>query len=135
MRVQGRCYCGNVRYRVEGEPVFRVECFCRECQYVAGGSSNLTMGMPEDGFAYTQGEPKAFRRSDLERPVSREFCPECGTQILTRSPSLPGVVLLKVGTLDDPSVFDGPQMAIYTAEKQPFHRLPEGVRSYEGRPG
>jgi hypothetical protein len=45
------------------------------------------------------------------------------------------VALLKVGTLDDPSVFGGPQMAIFTIDKQSFHQLPDGVPSFERTPG
>ena len=95
MEAQGRCYCGAVRYKASGDPVIQAQCHCRECQYVSGGSPNVTMGMPEAGFAYTQGAPKQFRRKDLPQPVTREFCSECGTQILTRAPAVPGVVLLK----------------------------------------
>jgi hypothetical protein len=54
--------------------------------------------------------------------------------VTTRSPGLPGVVLEKVGTLDDPSVFT-PQMAIFTCDKQPFHQLPPGVPAFERTPG
>jgi hypothetical protein len=32
--------------------------------------------MPPDGFNYTRGRPKQFARTDLERPVKREFCAE-----------------------------------------------------------
>jgi hypothetical protein len=44
-------------------------------------------------------------------------------------------VLLKVGTLDDPSVFGAPQMAIYTIDKQSFHHVPDGVAVFERTPG
>jgi len=135
VEVRGRCYCGALRYEAKGDALFRAQCHCRECQYVSGGSPSVVMGMPEAGFVYSQGSPKAFRRSDLDAPVSREFCPECGTHLLTRAPALPGVVLLKVGTLDDPSVFGGPQMAIFTGEKQSFHHVPEGIASFERTPG
>jgi hypothetical protein len=37
------------------------------------------------------------------------------------------VVILKVGTLDDPSLFGAPQMAIYTVDRQPFHIIPESL--------
>ena len=135
MQVEGRCYCGAVRYRVSGDPMFRGQCHCRECQYIAGGAPAVVMAFPESGFSYTKGKAKGFKRSDLPSPVTREFCAECGTHLLTRAPALPGAVLLKVGTLDDPSVFGMPQMAIFTGEKQSFHLIPPGIPTFERAPG
>lgn len=135
MTIEGGCYCGNLRYKAEGEPVVKAQCHCRECQYLTGGHPNIVMGMPEDGFTYTAGSPKQFSRSDLENPVTREFCPECGTHILTRAPDLPGVVLIKVGSLDEPSIFEGPQLAIFTIDKQIFHHIPVNIPVFEHKPG
>ncbi len=135
MKVEGGCYCGAVRFAIEGDPLFKGQCHCRECQYTSGGMPNAVMGFPESGFAYTSGTPKAFRRKDLESPVTREFCGECGTPLLSRAPGMPGAVLLKVGALDDPSVFGAPQMVIYTCDKQPFHLVPEGIPTFERLPG
>ena len=135
MKLEGGCYCGQVRYVAEGDPIMKAQCHCRECQYITGGSPNVVVGMPVAGFSYTKGAPKQFTRSDIQRPVTREFCPECGTHLLTRSPGLPGAVLLKVGTLDDPSVFGGPQMVIFTIDKQSFHHVPDGVLAFERLPG
>ena len=133
MKLEGGCYCRNVRYESTGDVGLRGQCFCRECQYISGGDSVLIVGVPEDGFRITKGQTKAFRRSDLEHPVTREFCPDCGTHVTTRA--MPGMVMIKVGTLDDPSVFGAPQMAIFTCDKQPYHRLAEGVPSFERLPG
>ena len=91
--------------------------------------------MSEAGFTYTKGSPKAFRRKDLANPVTREFCPECGTHLLSRAPGVPGGVLIKVGTLDDPSLFGRPDMVIFTVDKQSFHHLPSGVPTFERVPG
>jgi len=135
MNVEGGCYCGALRFQAEGEPLFKGQCHCRECQYLSGGSVNVVMGMPEATFAYTKGAPKGFSRGDLDTPVTREFCAECGTHILSKAPSLPGAVLIKVGTLDDPSVFGGPQMAIYLVDKQSFHHVPEGCAQFDRVPG
>ena len=43
-------------------------------------------------------------------------------------------MILKVGTLDDPSLFGAPRIAIYTIDKQPFHMIPEGVLAFERQP-
>lgn len=135
MAIEGGCYCGALRYRAEGAPMFKGQCHCRECQYIAGGHPNVIAGMSESEFEYTKGSPKQFRRSDLENPVTREFCGDCGTHILAKSPGLPGAVLIKVGTFDDPSAFGKPDMVIFTIDKQSFHQLPEGVPTYERYPG
>jgi hypothetical protein len=135
MGLDGGCYCGALRYTAEGSPLFKGQCHCRECQYVSGGHPNAVMGMPAATFRYTQGAPKTFTRKDLPNPVTREFCGECGTHILARSPGVPGGVLLKVGTLDDPSVYGGPQMVIFTCDKQSFHHVPPGVPAFERVPG
>ena len=135
MKIDGGCYCGALRFAATGDPAFKAQCHCRECQYFSGGHPNAVMAFPEAGFSYTKGTPKSFRRSDLPTPVSREFCASCGTHILARAPGLPGMVILKVGTLDDPSLFGTPQMAIHLLDKQAFHHVPEGVATFERTPG
>jgi hypothetical protein len=133
MKLEGGCYCGALRYVSEGEPALKAQCHCRECQYLSGGAPNFFLLMPPAGFSYTKGAPKTFTRSDLENAVTREFCADCGTHIATRRPGLP-MVILKAGTLDDPSLYGVPQMAIYTVDKQGFHSIPDGLPSFERLP-
>ena len=133
MTFEGGCYCKAVRYVAEGEPRLRAPCHCRACQHISRGGPNYFMLMPPEGFRYVKGAPKSFRRDDLEAPVTREFCEVCGAHIATLRPGLP-FVILKIGTLDDPTLYGAPQMAIFTAEKQPFHVIPEGLPAFEGLP-
>ncbi len=135
MELEGGCYCGDVRYKVSGDAVFKGQCHCRECQYISGGAPNMVMAFSEAGFEYSKGEPKGFARSDLDSPVTREFCANCGTHLVSKPPAMPGVLIIKVGTLDDPSQFPGPDMAIYTCDSQSFHMVPDGVASFERTPG
>ncbi len=134
MKLEGGCYCGAVRFAADGEPMMKAQCHCRECQYMTGGGPNVFIAMPVAGFGYTKGGPKTFTRGDLERPVTREFCAECGTHLATRPRGFPAVIV-KVGALDDPSQFSGPDMAIYTIDKQAFHHVPEGLPTFERLPG
>lgn len=132
--MEGGCYCGAIRYTAQGKPIMKAQCHCRECQYISGGGPNYYMIVPNDGFEYTKGEPKQFRRADLEEPVTRDFCPTCGTHILTRLIDFPDLIL-KVGTLDDPAAEYGQsRMAIYTAEKQAWQTIPDDMPCFEGLP-
>ena len=82
--------------------------------------------MPVDGFRYVRGEPCRFKRDDLERAVTREFCGDCGTQLITRRPGLNAIVL-KAGTLDDPAQYGECQMAINASDRQAFNCIQEGL--------
>ncbi len=134
MSLTGRCYCGSLRFEISAEPAFNGQCHCRECQYISGGSPNVVLGVPSTEFKYTQGTPAAYSRDDLETPVVREFCGNCGTHILARPPGI-GMDIVKVGTLDDPSQYPGPQMAIFMCDAQPFHVVPDGVATFDRTPG
>ncbi|MEZ5998449.1 MAG: GFA family protein [Hyphomonas sp.] len=135
MAITGRCYCGEIQFVAEGDPIMKGECHCRECQYITGGNANDFMALPEAGFRYTKGTPKQFTRTDIESPVTREFCGTCGTPLLARSPALPGALIVKVGTFDDMSVFGQPDVVIQTADAPGFHHIPEGIPSFPRWPG
>ncbi len=135
MKLEGGCFCGAVRYVAEGEPAMKGQCHCRQCQYFAGGGPNIFVAMPTGGFSYTKGTPSAFSRSDAPLfSASREFCPTCGVQLVTKAVPLPDVVFLKVGTLDEPAAFGGPQLAIFMCDKQPFHQVADGVATFDKMP-
>ena len=84
-------------------------------------------------FRLTCGEMKQFRRPDLDAPVTRHFCENCGTGIANETPKRPGAIIVKVGTFDDPSIFE-PALAVFTSEKQSYHYVSEHVQVFEGRP-
>ena len=133
MGIEGGCYCGELRYESSGESQASIQCHCRECQYITGGNPNVLMIMPLDGFKFIKGQPQKFKRDDIENAVTRLFCKNCGTAIGTQSPMRPDSIILKVGTFDDPSIFE-PKIAIFTLDKQKFHHISENVKSFEKRP-
>ena len=134
MKINGRCYCGQVKFTFDGEPRTAVQCYCRECQYISGGNPNAAMVLPKANLTFTQGEPKTFARTDLETPRTRLFCGNCGTSLATLSPRFPDAMIMKVGTFDDPSIFK-PTVAQYLKDKQPFHHVDAEIQQFETTPG
>ena len=134
MKITGGCYCGEVRYEVSAEPEVCVQCHCRECQYGTGGNPTAYVSVAEDAFTVTKGEVKEFKRSDIENPVRRHFCGNCGTTVSSVTPLRPGSVIVRAGTLDDPSIYQ-PQVAIFTKDKQDFHHIADDLAAFESVPG
>ena len=134
MTIKGRCYCGEINYELSSAPEVCVQCHCRECQYGTGGNPTAYISFPEESFKLTKGELKQFERKDLENSVTRYFCSNCGTSISSRTPLRPNSVIIRVGTLDDPSIYE-PQVAIFTKDKQEFHHIKDGLPAFEERPG
>ena len=133
MTLTGGCYCGALRFEISGEIPMRGLCFCQTCQKISGGAGNLFIGILANDFRYTQGEPSRFA---LEGGTpAREFCGKCGVHIAARSPKLPEGLIVKVGALDDPSLFGGPDMVFWTKEKQNFHLVPDGIAAFATLPG
>ena len=60
MKLQGGCYCGNIRYEVDGELQTSFQCHCRECQYITGGNPNVVVVFDENDFHYTSGAIGTF---------------------------------------------------------------------------
>ena len=133
MKISGGCYCGSLRYESVGDVEASIQCHCRECQYITGGNPNVIMIMPLSGFEFVKGIPKTFKRKDIEKAVTRLFCENCGTGIGTKNPNRPNSIILKVGTFDNPSIFK-PDIAIFTIDKQKFHYIEDGLKSFERRP-
>ena len=109
----------------------KTQCHCRECQYFSGGHPNVVLGISNSDFKYSKGSPKIYIRKDLDTPRTRDFCSNCGTQLLTRSPSQPDGVTIKVGTLDDPSIFIGADVIVQNADKHSFHKIPKDTPKFK----
>ncbi len=67
MKLEGGCYCKEVRYEAEGEPMMKAQCYhCRECQYLTGGAPNVIVAMPPAGFKIT---PKGNREANSRAAI------------------------------------------------------------------
>ncbi len=127
----GGCFCGDLRYRIEGDVLAGGLCCCASCQTFTGGAANPTVAIPAQALSWVGKKPAEYQKSATG--ALRQFCPACGTHITAQDPALPGIMTVKVGTFDDPSHFAGPTIAIWTADKPAWLPLPENILCFEGR--
>lgn len=98
----GGCLCGEVRYRLTAEPVVARICWCRDCQRISSnGTVNAIFPASEIEVMGNPGEYTST--ADSGNRVRRRFCPRCGAHLFADSTGRPGLTVVRVGTLDDPS--------------------------------
>jgi hypothetical protein len=133
-QMTGGCLCGKVRYSADAEPVFTGVCHCRNCQKQAGTAFSIVVAIPKPALSI-EGALKTYAdQGDSGKAVSRRFCPECGSPIISEVEVMPGVAIIKAGTLDDTSWLK-PTMEIYCDSAQPWVELGGGMQRFPKMPG
>jgi hypothetical protein len=130
----GGCLCGRVRYTLTGEPAFSGLCHCRNCQKYTGSSFEAVAGYPATAIS-VQGELKTYTDTgDSGKSVFRRFCPNCGSGVLAEAEVMPGLAMVLIGTLDDPSTFK-PAMEIFCSSAQPWFHGTDERKRFDAMPG
>ena len=94
----GGCQCGAVRFAVSAAPVKISICHCRMCQKASGAPFASLADIEKTDFAWTRGQPAAFRSSSI---AERDFCRDCGTPLSFRRIDGPRIEIM-TGSFDRP---------------------------------
>ena len=120
--IKGGCLCGAVRYQADGEPLFGVHCYCRDCQRTSGTGHVPVLGMRRELFSFT-GRTASYATIGISKGKAvRYFCPVCGSLLFGMPEVAPNMVSLYVGSLDDPSMFV-PSMVVFASQRHDWDRL------------
>jgi hypothetical protein len=108
--------------------------FTGGCLCGAGGSPAHVLIMAASDVRMTKGEPRIyFSLSEAGHTVGRSFCEDCGTPIFAQNAARPGVLSIKAGTLDDPSLYR-PKGHIWVKSAPPWHYIDPALPTIEGDP-
>lgn len=134
-KIHGGCLCGAVRYESDAEPAMVAVCHCTTCQKNTGSAFSLNLGMPEKSVTITGDTLSTYedRTGASGKPFLRSFCSRCGSPVSAHGAGSPGLIIIKAGTLDDPSWVE-PNAHIWCAEKQSWVVIEEGSAQIPGNP-
>ena len=101
----GGCYCGKIRYRIDGEPVIQLYCFCKDCLSITGADGyHSSYLVKESNFHFIKSTPATHEELSKEgRAIKRHYCQECGSNLWAETDL--GLLGVWGGTFDDSSVF------------------------------
>jgi hypothetical protein len=133
----------------------QIICHCIPCQKTAGANGSYNLIVKEDKVCLSSssslhrsplnrppqlkklsGTPKPFTRpGESGKNLDYQLCDTCGTIMLCHIGAVPGVVLVKAGTLDDREYLEKhgkPVQEIYTRNRPSWCAEWRGVEQREG---
>jgi hypothetical protein len=129
---EGGCVCGDVRYRITGEPALATICHCKFCQKRTGSAFSEPVVFKLEQVAFSGGSRTIYEHNSDEsgRWLRMEFCPRCGTTVSWTAQRRPGMRGISGGTLDDPDWVHG-RTHIWTRSVQQWMVIPPDAECFE----
>jgi hypothetical protein len=126
--LEGGCTCREVRYRMTSSPLFVHCCHCRWCQRETGSAFVLNAMIEAERVVLLQGAPEMIDTPSNSGKGQKIYrCPKCKIALWSHYSGMGDrVTFVRVGTLHEPDRLP-PDIHIFTASKQPWVLLPEGV--------
>ena len=130
MAVTGECFCGKVKYRVNGKLHDARSCHCSKCRKAFSSQASAYAAIDPTEFEWMSGE--SLLTSYLsQKGFGLQFCKICGSTISgIYNGEIHGITLGCVN--GDPEVELG--MHIYVGSKAKWETIPEGVPQFQEGP-
>ena len=121
------CSCGQLRVRVEGDPVRISMCHCLSCQRRTGSPFSTQARFHESSVEVNGRFTEHRRMSDdgAEERIFR-FCPECGSTVFYTGSEMPDLVAVPIGAFGDPT-FPPPWISVWERRRREWIVVPESV--------
>lgn len=130
--LRGSCLCGGVRYEARGTAGAVGHCHCPSCRKSQGAAFATNASVRRDDFRVTAGE-ELLRGYESSPGKRRHFCGRCGAKLYATAAAAPGIVRIRLGSLDDdPGV--RPRAHIWTSLRAPWQELTGDLPRFEKEP-
>ncbi|MGF9693003.1 GFA family protein [Rhizobium sp. 0TCS1.26] len=129
----GGCACGAIRYHTDATPLMMGDCQCRQCQRESGTGHASALIFPRQDVELEGTTSEWTAVGDGGTTKSKAFCPVCGSPVYMTLAEMPGVIVIRAGSLDDPALYQ-PQLVTWTAAGHAWDRIDRALPSFEGMP-
>lgn len=125
----GSCLCGGVKFSINAELAPIQICHCSQCRKAQGSAFATNTPVSTSDFELKSGADllTEYESSPGKR---RFFCRQCGSPIYSSRDSLPNVIRIRAGLLDEPLKVK-PAFHFYTASKCSWWTINDDLPKYE----
>ncbi len=130
----GECLCRKLHCAFDRDKVISAHhCHCKDCQKITG-SGKATIIIVPTGALTIEGEYKTYTVTGTDGAhVTRGFCPNCGSQMISYAEELPDLRFIKAGTLSDSS-WVTIASSFWSDTAQPWSPVDPTSQSFEKNP-
>ena len=128
----GSCLCGAIKYSIDDNLKFVVNCHCRFCSKAHGAPFTTLLFMPFVKLEIIEGKELVTAYEVKALNAVRCFCSKCGTRLYNYSPSR-GMISLIVATLDTDTEIR-PLANINTGSKCSWSRIDDELPQFSSTP-
>ena len=115
--IKGNCACGNVKYKIEGNPLFTQACHCKNCKLSTGSSFVIHTMVMEEDFKISGDVASIDLPTGSGEGYNAYFCIICGVYVFCRYNISKGRIAVRTQTLEKPIE---PQAHIFIKSKDPW---------------
>lgn len=99
MSLKGSCFCGHIRYEVDGPVLQVVACHCSLCRSTSGAAFTTYVLVRNEEFTLVSGEG-TLADFPITRKMTKYYCASCGTPVFNSNAAVhAGLTMLYLGTL------------------------------------
>lgn len=129
--LNGSCFCGDIRFEVEGPESYSCYCHCESCRRAAGGTHVPWATFSKGDFRITSGELTLHHSAP---GVIRGHCSRCGTSLTYEHENRQGQVDITLPSFDDPGAIT-PRSHIWIEDKLPWVTIDDDLPQYDKNAG
>lgn len=128
--ITGECFCGSVKYQVDGKLRDGISCHCSRCRKAFSAQASATVFVEPNEFKWLSGEELLTSYVGMQG-YGLQFCKVCGSTIATIYND--EVIQVSLGCVNGaPDIEIGQH--IFVGSKASWEVIPEGVTQFDEWP-
>lgn len=130
MKLTGECFCGSIKYQIDGGVYDARSCHCSRCRKAFSSQASSYAVVNPKEFSWLQGE-ELLTHFQSQQEFGLKFCSQCGSTLCgTYLDDVHGITL---GCLnEDPEIEIG--YHLFVGSKASWEIMPSGVTVFEEGP-